>query len=331
MIKIGIIGLGGMGRGHGHMFRSDVKGSKVVAGTDVAPKALKAFTEDHPEAKTYTDYKDMLADDNVDAVVICTPTFFHKQATIDALKSGRPVLIEKPLARTVADCRRMIDVADKAKKLLMVAQCRRFDPDWGTIRKVVESGQLGAPVLWRHIAAGYVAQKWFTDDKLGGGPLFDGAVHDHDFGNWIFGDPEEVLAREIRLGSDTAVNTASAIVQYKSGHQMVHCWSWDVASLHSLDLIGPKGSLAPGAGPLASDDLDTTKFGYYRFTPRKKNPRLVKFRKANMYVNEDQHFIDCLNGKKQCLSPASEAIKGVAVGEAICKAARGRGSAKVRW
>jgi predicted dehydrogenase len=328
---MGFIGLGGMGRGHTHIFRDKIKSTVVHAGVDPSPESRKRFMEEHPGAKTYENYKDMLADNEVDAVLVASPTFYHRDAVIDIMKSGRHVLSEKPLGRTVKDCHAMIKVAEKTGKVLMVAHCRRFDTDWGTIRKVITEDKLGGPVLWRHLAGGVLPTPWFVDDKLSGGPMLDGAIHDHDFGNWVFGDPDYVIAHEIRLGKATGANTVTAIVQYKAGHQMVHCWSWDIRASHLLDLLGPKGSLLQGAGPFLNDKLDTKKNGYYHLLPHGGKPKLLKFKRTDMYVAEDKHFIDCINGKAECRSPATEAIKGVAVGEAIINAARGKGKLKVSW
>lgn len=331
MLKVGLIGLGGMGRGHGHIFRDHIADARVTAGADPSPDARASFGSDHPEARAYESHDALLAESDVDIVVISTPTYYHREAAIAAMESGRDVLIEKPLARTVEDGHRMIEVSQRTGKLLMVAHCRRYDNDWGTIKRVFEQGTLGTPWLWRHVAAGYVPSPWFVDDKLSGGPLFDGAVHDHDFGNWIFGDPQDVLASEIRLGNDTAVNTASAIVRYKGGHQMVHSWSWDVAGLHALDILGPGGGLTRGTGAVSTDGLDMENYGYYCLTPRKQPAELLRFDKADMYVAEDRHFVECLSGGAECLSPATEAIKAVAVGEAILQAARGDGHAPINW
>ena len=335
MINVGFIGLGGMGMGQAKAF-AQVKTCKVVAGADLAAPSRERFSTEFPGSKVFEDYKEMLKDSGVDAVVIATPTFYHKDVAIDVLRSGRPVLSEKPVARYVADARKMIAAADKAGKLLMVAHCRRYDTDWGTIAKAVGSGMLGGPVLWRHMVGSNLGLRfapWFLDDKLGGGPLIDGAIHDHDFCNLMFGDPETVVGTAVKLHPGcTGVDTGNMITQYKSGHQSVNTWSWVTHGASAMDIIGPKGSLQFGPGDLATPDLDTTKFGYYRFAdPLNKKPKLLKFVKKDMYVTQAKHFIDCLDGKAKCLTPATEAIKGVAVAEAFFKSVKTGKSVKVAW
>jgi predicted dehydrogenase len=244
------------------------------------------------------------------------------------------VLTEKPLARTVAHGRQMIDVSHKTRKLLMVAHCRRFDTDWGTMAKIISGGAIGRPVLWRHVNAFLISfgGPWFMDAKLSGGPLMDGAIHNYDFANFMFGDPQSVIARSIKLTRKTAIDTGTAVVQYKSGDQLMVSWTWGVTSGGCHDLLGPKGSLNFGPGDFADGKLDTKDFGYYvTADPPRQKKKLWKFKRTDMYVTQARHFLDCLNGKAKCRTPATEAIKGVAVAEAILKAAPHGRSVKVEW
>src|SRR5262245_13484759 len=126
MIKLGFIGVGGMGMGQANSF-AEAGGCNIVAASDVSEKSRGNFLAKFPHAKAYVTHNELLADKNVDAVVGATPAFHHRDVCIDAMKSGRPVMTEKPTARTVADCHKMIDVSEKTGKLLMVAHCRRYD------------------------------------------------------------------------------------------------------------------------------------------------------------------------------------------------------------
>lgn len=333
MINIGFVGLGGMGMGQVNAFAA-TGACRVVAGADPFSGAQEGFKKKFPDAEVYSNYKQLLRNKKVDAIVCVTPTLYHRDVAIDAMKSGRDVLTEKPLARTVAHGRQMIEAASKTRKLLMVAHCRRFDTDWGTLAKIVQAGTIGRPILWRHAIASLFrfGGPWFLDDKLGGGPLFDGAVHNYDFGNLMFGDPESVVARSIKLTTKTAMDTATAVVQYKSGDQIMVCWTWGIGSIGCHDLLGPKGSINFGPGDFASDKLNTSDFGYYvTADPGRAKKKLWKFKRTDMYVTQARHFLDCLKGKTRCIAPATEAIKGIAVAEAILKAARGNGIAKVKW
>jgi predicted dehydrogenase len=225
----------------------------------------------------------------------------------------------------------MIQVAEKTGLLLMVAHCRRFDKDWGKMAQIISQGLLGRPLLWRSVSAGIGPGRWFMYDKEGGGPLIDGAVHNYDFAHVLFGDPDSVVASGIKLTRRSAVDTATAVVQYKSGDQFMISWSWGVRGDGAHDILGPKATLFFGPGDMKPPD--ERGYAYFRVWPLNKEPKLIKFKYdgLDMYTGEDQHFIDCLNGKSKCHSPATDSIKAVAVAEAILKAARRGGSQKVRW
>lgn len=333
MINVGFIGLGGMGM---YQVSSFVKAGRcrVVAGSDLVPEARARFAKQYPGATVFADHRQLLKDADVQAVVIATPTFYHKQTAIDALRSGRAVMTEKPLARTVADARQVNAVAKQTGQLLMVGQCRRYDTDWGCIAKIVQKGSIGGPVLWRHaMASAGPPSPWFLDDKLGGEPILDGAVHDQDFGVLLFGDPVSVVASSIKLTNTTCVDSVTAVIRYTSGSQMMLCWSWGVAQgEHMFDLIGTEGSIRAGVGDLAEASLDTKKYGYYRLTnTRSGKTKLVRFIRKDMYVTQARHFIACIEGKAVCQSPGTEAIKAVASAEAILKAGPKGAARKIVW
>ncbi len=330
MIRLGIIGLGGMGLSHAKAFAAR-KGCQIAAGADTNSEARARFAELFPDAQMHDEYTALLTD--VDAVVIALPTGLHYRVASDALRTGVPVLLEKPMARTVSECRRLNELADKQGVLLMVAHCRRFDPYWGAWARQVGQGKIGFPVLWRHVIAGKGPGRWFMDNKLGGGPLLDGAVHNYDFANWIFGKPASVLASSIKLVPDvSAVDTATAVVRYESGDQLLLSWSWGTLGCNLHDILGPKGYIAFGPGPLTPPAGEQDQYQYCCLTAADGKPSLIKAkRQPSMLENQAKHFLQCLQTKTQCASPGTEAIKAVAVAEAILKAGPGGKARQVRW
>ena len=331
MINIGFIGLGIMGRSQVASF-AQLRGCKVVAGCDVSDEARRRFGREYPRAQVYDDLKDLLADTDVDAVVVALPTFHHERVGIDILRSGRPVLMEKPLARSVAAANRMIEASEKAGQLLMVAHCRRFDPDWGAMAKQVQQNKIGRPILWRSISAGPGRDGWFIDEKLGGGPLFDQAVHDYDFANHLFGNPEHLLASAVKTHPQlTAVNCGTVIVRYAAGDQLLVSRATRVArGAGAFDLVGPLATMTPGTSKL-EPSADPDVYGFWTLTEPAGKQRLVRYRRHDMLVNQARHFLDCIDKKTECRSPATEAIKAVAVGEAVLRACRRGGGSKVQW
>jgi predicted dehydrogenase len=334
MIKIGFIGLGGMGRYQANSFKS-LSECKVIAGSDPSGTARADFARIAPGAAVYIDYKDLLNDKNVDAVVVAVPTGHHKQIVIDALAAGRPVLVEKPMARTVAECKQMIDAADKASKLLMVAHCRRYDVDWGVFAKSYRAGQLGEQVLWRDVRAGLGPRSaWFMDDALSGGPLMDGAIHNQDFANWLWGSPDSVVGSAIKMDPKcTAIDTASAIIRYRNGCQLLLSWSWAVPGQTLHDVLGPSATFVFGTMGVT---LPEGAKGHTLITPGSGEAgvgehQVLKFEPQDMYLTQGQHFIDCLNSRTRCQTPGEEAMKAVAVSEAVLKACRENSVVRIAW
>ncbi|CAN5544348.1 N/A [soil metagenome] len=332
MIRVGFIGLGGMGFHQVKTF-AGVAGCQVAAGADPSPQMRARFAEAFPDALLYDSPEALLAQPKVDAVVIAVPTGYHQPVASAALAARIPVLLEKPMARTVAQCQRLIDDADKANTLLMVAHCRRFDAYWKSWGEYVTTGKLGTPVLWRDIRAGFAPGGWFMDQELGGGPLIDGAVHNYDFANWIFGEPESILSSSIKLDpAVSAIDTGSAVIRYKAGHQLLLSWSWSVKGTTLHDIIGPEGFIQFGAGGLTVPEEEKGHYQYCSFTARDGQQTLIKApAKPDMYTNQAEHFLACVRGEATCESPGTQAIKAVAVAEAVLQAAPEGKTQAISW
>ncbi len=333
MIKVGFIGTGGMGSYQATSF-ARVSGCRVEAGADPSEASRTQFQKAFPGARMFEAYRDLLRDADVDAVVIAVPTGLHAKVARDALKAGKPTLLEKPMARTVAQCKTILEASKRHKTFLMIAQCRRYDPEWGAMAKVIHQGRLGRPILWRSVAAGPgPTNPWFMDDHSGGGPLLDGCVHNYDFGNYMFGDPESVVSSGIKLDENvTAVDTGTVVVRYASGDQLMVCWSWSARGLVLSDVVGPKAFLQFGPGPI-TPPKGNGKDRYHCITNRLGDSKLVRYTaKGNaMMDNQTRHFLKCIRGEAECKTPGEEAIKAVAIGEAALRAAPGGQARKVRW
>jgi len=333
VIRIGFIGTGGMGMGQARAF-AKVRGCQVCACADPSPKSRRTFVEAFPDASVYDGHRILLADPDVDAAVVSVPTGVHCSISIDALKARKPTLEEKPMARTTAQCRRMMEAARRHRTLLMVAHCRRFDPGFMSMVKAVRAGKVGRPAVYRHVMAGMGPGNWFLDDRLGGGPLLDGAVHKYDLANLMFGDPERVISSGLNFDPTvTAMDTGTAVVRYAEDNQLLVSWSWRGRGLGLDDVIGPRGFLQPGTGSLNPPAGEKGKYGYHCLTDLAGRERLIRHRlgSENMYVEQARHFVSCIQRKSRCRSPGEDAIKAVAVGEAVLKAARGMQARNVTW
>lgn len=332
MIRVGFIGLGGMGLHQAKTF-DRVAGCQVTAGVDPSAEMRARFAQTFPDTQVYATPEELLAQATVDAVVIAPPTAFHQPVASAVLAARLPVLLEKPMARTVAQCAQLIEEAEKNNTLLMVAHCRRFDPYWKSWGEYVTSGKLGGPILWRDIRANPGLGGWYLDDELGGGPLMDGAVHNYDFANWIFGEPETVLASAIKLEPGvSAIDTGSTIIRYRAGHQLLLSWSWVAKGTTLHDIIGPAGFIQFGTAGLTPPPAEKGQYQYCCFTDRSGQQTLIQApAQPDMYTLQAEHFLACIRGETACQSPGTQAIKAVAVAEAVLNAGRAGKAQSIAW
>jgi predicted dehydrogenase len=176
-IRFGIIGCGAIGqRRHIPECHANPH-TEIVALCDVRADRVKEVAAKYGVAKTYTDYKQMLKGEQLDAVIVGTPNAFHAEQSIAALNAGAHVLVEKPMAGSLADAKAMIKASDKAKKFLMVGQNQRLAAPHVKAKQILESGRLGKAISFQ------------TSFKHAGPDLWsvDGAA------SWFFRKPEAVM------------------------------------------------------------------------------------------------------------------------------------------
>jgi predicted dehydrogenase len=164
-LRIGIIGCGGIGRTHLAAWID--AGYTPVALCDAVPGAADALVGT-TGATAYTDVAQMLATAQLDIVSICTPPTSHCALTIQALEAKAHVLVEKPMAPTVAECNAMIAAADRANRLLSVGFCHRYQPQIVALKQALHDGMIGTPMMFRNRFAGVmpdVDQRWVAIGK----------------------------------------------------------------------------------------------------------------------------------------------------------------------
>src|SRR3954468_15287400 len=208
MINVGVIGLGMMGQTHLDVYakRSDVR---VVAISDRDPDRLSGKTRatgnvegqaqggfDLSQAKGYAEGMDLIKDKSVDLVDICLATPLHVEYAIAALKKGKHVLVEKPLARTGKDAQKLAKAAAKAKGLSMCAMCMRFWPGWTWLKEAVDRRTYGRVLSasFRRLAT-MPPGAFYANGEQSGGAILDLHIHDTDFVQFLFGPPSAVSSR----------------------------------------------------------------------------------------------------------------------------------------
>jgi predicted dehydrogenase len=194
-LGIGVCGAG-IGRHHimGYQQIEDVQ-TLCIAGPDV--DRCRAAAKEFDIPRVVSDYRDMLAMPDIDAVSVCVPNVYHHVIAVDALKAGKHLLCEKPLATNACEAQCIVDAARANDRILMVDMNNRFSANARALKTLIDEGTLGpihfgkATWLRRHGIPGFGG--WFTTKSMsGGGPLIDIGVHMLDLALYLMGFPEPV-------------------------------------------------------------------------------------------------------------------------------------------
>lgn len=212
-LKGAVIGSGGLGKLHlaNLLKMDDVQVSAVCTPAKeqfskmISTNLGTSSVMDMSGVRIYADECQMLEAEQLDFVVVALPTFMHASATVMALEKGVNVLCEKPMARSLEQCRTMVEAAQRSGKLLTIGQCIRFDFAYERIKEAYDTGKYGKLLrlemsrnsfrpLW-----GY--NNWFMDFEKSGGAAIDMHVHDVDFIQYLLGKPEAVRSEAYHVWS----------------------------------------------------------------------------------------------------------------------------------
>jgi len=197
-IRVGIIGSGGIAQARHIPGYQKLEKTEVVAVCDTSDMVAKQAAERFDIPFVFTNYCEMLEKVELDAVSVCTPNYLHRDPTIAALRAGKHVLCEKPLAINAREGKEMVEAARKAGKKLMVGYNWRFQPEAQILKRFTDDGKIGE-IYYTRVQAlrrrgipgwGVFGQK----EKQGGGCLIDIGVHFLDLALYLMGHPQPVSA-----------------------------------------------------------------------------------------------------------------------------------------
>lgn len=203
-LKVGIIGMGMISGSHLAGFGSSPR-AEIVAICDHDEPWLAYCKQQHGMKHAFSKWQDPIACDELDAVAVCLPTGLHAEVSVAALKAGKHVLCEKPMARNANEAQSMVDAAKQSGKTLMISYNQRFGPDIQYLKKYVDEGHLGniyfvrtgwrrpmgmfpGPVCVR--ATGEYSRNWFNEKDKGGGVCMDLGSHVVDLAMYLLGFPK---------------------------------------------------------------------------------------------------------------------------------------------
>jgi 1,5-anhydro-D-fructose reductase (1,5-anhydro-D-mannitol-forming) len=251
-------------------------------------------------ARVWATLDEALADNKVHAVYVGTPVFLHAPQTIQALRAGKHVLCEKPMAMNEAEARGMVQAAEQSDKTLGVAYYRRTYPKVQRAKQLLAAGVIGKPVLAELTSHmwfdGTGSRSWLVDPtKAGGGPLYDIASHRIDVLNFLFGQPQRVTAQLSNVVHHYAVeDNATVMIEYPGGIRGVVDVRWhSKVSRDECRIRGTDGEME--LSPLNGPEL-IYPGGRENLPPH-----------ANLHYPMLENFVDAVEGKSPLLSSGASA------------------------
>ncbi len=223
-VKTAIVGLGKVAHMHARSLKSLPESAfTAVCGRDIG--RARAFAAQY-QVKAYDNVTDMAAKEGIEVVVICTPHPNHANPALEAISAGANVLVEKPLASSLADCDRMISLARQKGVTLGVVCQRRFYPPVQRLRQAIDAGKIGRPVLGTVTMLGWRDQAYYRSDPWrgswageGGGVLVNQAPHQLDLLTWFMGPIEELCGFWSNLNHPyiEVEDSAIAAIRFRNG------------------------------------------------------------------------------------------------------------------
>lgn len=323
--RVGVVGCGGIAKGAHFSSYLLEKRVEIVGLCDIKlERAEFARKTLFHSAKTYSDYKEMLKDETIDFIDICTPNYLHSIIAVDALNAGKHVLCEKPDAVSVEEALRMKEAADRNGKKLMVIRNNRYYGTSFEIKKFAEEGGFGQVYAGR---CGWVRRRgipgkggWFTTKaQSGGGPLIDLGVHMIDLAIWFMGNPKPVsvsgntfckfadndatdspeakFGDKIENGTFDVEDLAMGLIRFDNGAvlQIEFSWASNIRKEYRfVELRGEKAGL---------EWIDGKAEIFFEENGRQKNKKVKGKKTLIAHKVNISHFVDVLEGAAPIFVP----------------------------
>lgn len=273
-VRWGVIGLGWFGEVHADNL-AEMPDIELAALCTRRPERLDEIGDRLGVKRRYTDYRELLADPDVDVVSITTHINDHRDIAIDALRSGKHVLLEKPMASTVADCEQIVEAAGNAEGFLMVGHICRFDPRVTIAKQAIEEGQIGKIISMhaRRNLSKAIGQTVLDDISA----LMGDGIHDADLMLWFSqANVLTVYAQEVHPGQNKYPDGGWSIARLDNGAVAVveSVWHLPESTPYAIDarleVIGTEGALYINCGEagLAIHDAQGVKMPDTMYWPR---------------------------------------------------------------
>jgi UDP-N-acetylglucosamine 3-dehydrogenase len=328
-LKIGVIGCGSIAKFRHLPEYSTNENVEIVAVCDIVEERVNETAERY-NAKAYTSYEDLLADETIDAVSVCLPNYLHAPVSIAASNAGKHVLCEKPMATSYEEGKQMIEAASNKNKKLMIGHNQRFVSSHEKAKALIASGELGKIYSFR-TAFGHPGpegwsidgrESWFFNiDEAFIGAMGDLGVHKTDLMRYILGEEIVEVAGfvETNAKEDTDIDdNAVCILKTESGiiGTLAASWAYTAESDNSTIIYGEKAILR------LEDDPK------YSLIVQYKKGEVVKYELGAIQTNEEggqhtshviDHFVSAVVNDTEVLMSGEEGLKSLEVVLAVLR------------
>jgi len=321
-VNVGVIGTGGAGRYHAMHYVKNPQAELIAVCSRNADR-VKEFAQRHGVPKTFTDYRDLAQDPQIEAVSVCTPNYLHLDIARTMFGCGKHVLMEKPMALNASECQKMIDAARHADCKLQVGNMWRFHPEVLFVRKAVVEGHIGRVVKAKSygIHVNWGPSGWFIDRKQsGGGMLLDMGVHAINTTRFLLGDPK---AKAVYAYIDTAFgeydvdDVAMIMIEFVTGTVcVIESGMWHPyadGKEASTQLFGTDGYARVFPTELRCSVADS----WGRFEPQAEHEHLDLI----MHERQIAHFMDCIVNNKAPSTSGEIALEDMRIIDAAYESA----------
>lgn len=329
-IGFGIVGLGNIASTHA-LAISGLEEGELVAACSRSGANRSAFSEKF-NVSVYSDYGEFLANDNLHAVIICTPSGTHLEYGKQAAGAGKHVIIEKPIEISVDRGRSLIECCNQNRVKLAVIYQNRFIPGVKQMKQAVDKGEIGRPVMVRASVKWFRNQEYYTQsgwrgtlEMDGGGAVINQSIHTIDLLLWIMGDVVSLSAFKGTLTHPgiEAEDNAVAAMQFKNGALGVFEASTSIvpAQSRTIEINASKGTAL-----LEEDQFKLLKKDGIEESGSKKNSKAgaespMAGMKAIHHQKQYQQIIDAIAGTQEPVVSGEESLRSLAVVEAIYSSA----------
>ncbi len=324
-IKLGLIGAGRIGRLHAENLVYRIRGAELSSVADIVEEAAVRLSRDFGIPKVNTDYRELLLDPEIEAVLICTSTDTHTEIIRAAAAVGKHIFCEKPLALDLFEIDAALRAVQEAGVILQVGFHRRFDPHFRRLKELVVQGAVGRPWLLK-ITSYDPAPPSTSYIRVSGGIFLDMTIHDFDMARFLLGEAEEIFATgsvliDPKIGEEGDVDTAVVTIKFESGALGVitNCRKAAYGHDQRIEVLGERGGLfaenpLPYTAILADEEGYQTAPLHYFFMER--------YREA--YIAELEAFIEAIKKGKEPLVTGRDGKIAVVMGYAAQKSLKER-------